>query len=156
VAVGPGALQDWLVSMHPVERPRAWRTLLRFSSTCQGSGLWSAPHSTTSTGRSGWVVMQVHDDHGCPWCGTIVASRPYDVQESVVQDLPFGEHPLVVVWRKRRYRCAQDWCEQQVFTERSAEIVGRRRSTQRLRRKLAEADAEFRPYRRVAAEYRVS
>ena len=102
------------------------------------------------------VVMQVHDEHGCPRCGTIVAGRPYDVRESVVRDLPFGEHPLVVVWRKRRYRCPQEWCEQRVFVERSDEIVGRRRSTQRLRRKLAQADAEFRPYRRVAAEYRVS
>jgi transposase len=50
------------------------------------------------------VVMQIHDEHGCPRCGTIVAGRPYDVRESRVRDLTFGEHPLLVVWCKRRYR----------------------------------------------------
>jgi transposase len=102
------------------------------------------------------VIMQRVEEHGCPRCGVLVGGRPYDVRESRIKDVPFGERPLVVVWRKRRYRCPERACLQRIFVERSEQIVFRRRSTERLRRKLAEADAECRAYSRVAAEYGVS
>jgi hypothetical protein len=43
---------------------------------------------------------------GCWW-----AAGQYDVLE--------------LIWRKRRYRCAQPRCAQQVFTERSAQVPPR-------------------------------
>jgi transposase len=53
------------------------------------------------------VIMQVAVEHGCPRCGVLVGGKPYDVRESPIKDLPFGERPLVVIWRKRRYRCLE-------------------------------------------------
>ena len=102
------------------------------------------------------VIMQVAGEHGCPRCGVVVGGKPYDVRESRVKDLPFGERPLTVIWRKRRYRCPEPACEQRIFVERSSEIAPGRRSSERLRRALARADAECRAYARVAAEYGVS
>jgi transposase len=102
------------------------------------------------------VIMQALNEHGCPRCGVVVGGDPYDVRESRIKDLPFGERPLVVIWRKRRYRCPEPVCAQKFFVERSDVIRSRRRSTERLRRALARADAECRAYSRVAAEYRVS
>jgi transposase len=99
--------------------------------------------------------MQSVDEHGCPLCG-VVADVVFDEREQRVKDVPFGERRLVVVWRKRRYRCGERACAQRVFVERSDEIAFRRRTTERLRRKLATADAECRAYARVAAEYGVS
>jgi hypothetical protein len=71
-------------------------------------------------------------------------------------DLQFGERRLIVVWGKRRYRCLEQACPQRVFVERSDEIRFRRRTTERLRRKLATADAECRAYAQVAGESGVS
>lgn len=102
------------------------------------------------------VIMQLDGEHGCPRCGVLVGGKPFDVRESRIKDLPFGERPLIVVWRKRRYRCPEPACPQKVFTERSGEITPGRRSSERLRRALARADAECRAYSRVAAEYGVS
>jgi transposase len=102
------------------------------------------------------VIMQTASEHGCPECGVVVGGKPYDVRESVVKDLPFGERRLVVAWRKRRYRCPESACARKVFVERSEQIAFRRRSTERLRRKLATADRECRAYARVASEYGVS
>ena len=53
------------------------------------------------------AVMQVDDEHACPRCGVLVAGKPYDVREMRVKDLPVGHRPLLVVWRKRRYRCLE-------------------------------------------------
>lgn len=102
------------------------------------------------------VIMQTVGEHGCPRCGVVIGGKPYDVRESRIKDLPFGERPLVVIWRKRRYRCPEPRCGQKVFVERSEQIVHRRRSTERLRRALARADGECRAYSRVAGEYGVS
>ena len=65
------------------------------------------------------VVMQVADEHPYPRCGVLAGGRPYDVREMAVKDLPIGDRPLQVVWRKRRYRCRERACPQRVFTERS-------------------------------------
>lgn len=102
------------------------------------------------------VIMQDALEHGCPRCGVVVGGRPYDVRESRIKDLPFAERALVVIWRKRRYRCPEPSCLQKLFVERSGEILPRRRSSERLRRALARADGECRAYCRVAAEYGVS
>lgn len=51
--------------------------------------------------------MQAAGEHACPRCGVLVGNRPYDVRESPIKDVPVGHRPLVVVWRQRRYRCAE-------------------------------------------------
>ncbi len=103
------------------------------------------------------VVMQVADEHACPRCGVLVGGKPYDVRESRVKDLPFGHRPLEVIWRKRRYRCAERRCPQRVFTERSGQVPPRCRLTARLRTRLEQAASRSaRALSDVAAEYGVS
>ncbi|HLZ36716.1 MAG TPA: transposase family protein, partial [Mycobacteriales bacterium] len=103
------------------------------------------------------VVMQTADEHACPQCGVLVGGRPFDVRESRIKDLPMGHRPLEVVWRKRRYRCAERGCPQRVFTERSEQVPPRHRLTARLREKLERAaSGSARALADVASEYRVS
>ena len=103
------------------------------------------------------VVMQAAEEHACPRCGVLVSGRPYDRRESRIKDLPFGDRPLEVIWRKRRYRCPETACKQRVFTERSEQVPPRHRLTGRLRATLERAaSASARALADVAAEYRVS
>src|SRR5512135_1564406 len=103
------------------------------------------------------VVMQTAAGHACPRCGVLVGGKLYDHRESRVKDLPMGSRPLLVVWRKRRYRCAQRGCPQQIFTERSAQVPPRYRLTGRLRSRLEQAaSGSARALSDVAAEYGVS
>ncbi len=102
------------------------------------------------------VVMGQGDQQACPGCG-VLAGRPYDVRESRVKDLPFGQRPLTVIWRKRRYLCREPVCRRRVFTETSDQIPSRHRLTGRLRAKLeAAASGSARSCVDVAREYRVS
>ncbi len=102
------------------------------------------------------LIMQVAVEHRCPRCGVLVGGTPYDVRESRITDVPFAERALVVIWRKRRYRCLARSCRQKLSVERSSEIAPRRRSSERLRRVLARADGQCRAYSQVAASYQVS
>src|SRR5512142_2241620 len=103
------------------------------------------------------VVMQRAAEHGCPRCGVLAGGKPYDVREMRVKDVPMGHRPLEVVWRKRRYRCGEPACPQQVFTERSVQIPPRRRLTLRLRARLEEAASRSaRAMYDVARDYGVS
>jgi transposase len=109
------------------------------------------------TGVRRVVVMQVAEEHACPRCGVLAGGKPYDVRESRIKDLPFGHRPLEVIWRKRRYRCAEPRCPQRVFTERSAQVAPRCRLTGRLRTRLEQAASRSaRALSDVAAEYGVS
>ena len=76
----------------------------------------------TALGVRRLLVMQSADEHGCPRCGVLAGGKPYDVRESRIKDLPFGPRPLLVIWRKRRYRCVEPRCSQRVFTERSMQV----------------------------------
>lgn len=103
------------------------------------------------------VVMQRVEEHGCPRCGVLVGGKPYDQRESRIKDLPMGHRRLEVVWRKRRYRCAERRCPQRVFTERSMQVPPRCRLTARLRARLEQAaSCSARALSDVAAEYGVS
>src|SRR5512134_3985291 len=76
---------------------------------------------------------------------------------SRIKDLPMGHRPLEVIWRKRRYRCAERGCPQRVFTERSDQVPPRHRLTARLRARLESAASRCaRALSDVAAEYGVS
>ena len=98
--------------------------------------------------------MQRAAEHGCPRCGVLVGGKPYALRESRIKDLPVGHRPLVVVWRKRRYRCPERRCAQRVFTERSVQVPPRHRLTGRLRDKLEKsASGSSRALSDVATEY---
>jgi len=103
------------------------------------------------------LIEQIAGEHPCPRCGVIVGGKPYDVRCSRVKDLPVGHRPVAVIWRKRRYRCAERRCGQRVFTERSAQIPPRHRLTGRLRARLEQAaSTAARAISDVAGEYGVS
>ena len=120
-------------------------------------GFWVVSVEVTPLGLRQVIVMQVADEHACPRCGVLAGGKPYDVREMRVKDLPVGHRPLLVVWRKRRYRCLQSRCPQRVFTERSEQIPPRHRLTRRLRQRLEHAASRSaRALSDVAAEYGVS
>lgn len=91
----------------------------------------------------------------CPDCGTASRSVKANVTTRP-KDLPYGEAPLVVVWRKRRWRCRQPGCPRESFTEQIAQLPARARTTGRLRRAVATAVAVGRSVAEVAAAHRLS
>ncbi len=102
------------------------------------------------------VVMGLAAEHACPGCGVLVA-KPYDHREMVVKDLPIGQRPLHLRWRKRRYACSEGACPRRTFTETSTEVPPRHRLTGRLRAKLeSAASGSARSISDVAGEYGVS
>jgi len=54
-------------------------------------------------------------------------------------DLPYGQDPVLVSWRKVRWRCPEQACPRGSFTEAIAEVPAGARTTARLRRSIAHA-----------------
>ncbi len=92
---------------------------------------------------------------GCPKCG-VVSTSVKQYRTTRPRDLPYGEEPLAVRWRKRQYRCLEESCPRRAFTESIAELPPRARLTGRLCRHAAAQVASGRSVSAVAAEYRVS
>lgn len=68
---------------------------------------------------------------GCPGCGTRALSKGRrDVR---VRDLPAGGRRVVVVWRKRIWRCADSDCDVATWSERTEAIAPRASMTERAR-----------------------
>jgi transposase len=78
---------------------------------------------------------------GCSGCG--VRASAHGRRKVVVRDLPAGGRPVVVVWSKRVWRCAEADCEVRTWSEGHPAIAPRAVLTERAR-----ADA----CRRVGAE----
>jgi len=101
------------------------------------------------------VVTTVSSAAGCPACGVISTSvRQYRTTRP--RDVPYGEEPLAVRWRKRQYRCREDGCPRKAFTESIAEVPPRARLTGRLCRLIAGQVAAGRSVSAVAGQYQVS
>ena len=101
------------------------------------------------------VVTAASSAAGCPQCGVIPASvKQYRTTQP--RDLPYGEEPLAVRWRKRQYRCREAACPRKAFTESIAEIPARARLTGRLCRQVARQIADGQSVSAVAARYQVS
>jgi transposase len=118
-------------------------------------------HVERVTGKGGQVVRLAHvatavsSAAGCPECGVISRSvRQYRTTRP--RDVPYGEEPLAVRWRKRQYRCLEEACPRKAFTESIAEIPPRARLTGRLCRQAARQIASGRSVAAVAAELSVS
>lgn len=101
------------------------------------------------------VVTTERSAAACPECGVFSASvRQYRTTRP--RDVPYGEEPLAVRWRKRQYRCLEVACPRKAFTESIAEIPPRARVTGRLCRAAARQVASGRSVAAVAAELGVS
>jgi transposase len=83
------------------------------------SGEWRLVVQTTAT-----VV-------GCPGCG--VRAQAHGRRTVKARDLPAGGRPVVLVWRKRIWRCREPACEVRTWTERVAAIRPRAVLTERAR-----------------------
>ncbi len=110
---------------------------------------------------SGAAVRLVHlvttasSAAGCPQCG-VVSTSVKQRRTTRPRDLPYGEEPLAVRWRKRQYRCREQACPRKAFTESIAEVPPRARLTGRLCRQLASQVSSGRSVSAVAAQYQVS
>ncbi len=123
-----------------------------------GVGVQRAERATGTDGRAVrlvHVVTTASSAAGCPQCG-VVSTSVKQWRTTRPRDLPYGEEPLAVRWRKRQYRCQEAACPRTAFTESIAEIPPRARLTGRLCRQLASQVASGRSVAAVAAQYRVS
>ncbi len=101
------------------------------------------------------VVTTASSAAGCPQCG-VVSTSVKQHRTTRPRDLPYGEEPLAVRWRKRQYRCREQACPRKAFTESVTEIPARARLTGRLCRQLARQVASGRSVSAVAVQYQVS
>jgi transposase len=113
------------------------------------------------TGEHGELVRLVHlvtvasSAAGCPACG-VMSTSVKQRRTTRPRDLPYGEEPLAVRWRKRQYRCREQACPRKAFTESVPEIPARARLTGRLGRLAARQVASGRSVSSVAAELGMS
>jgi transposase len=113
------------------------------------------------TGEQGETVRLVHivttasSAAGCPQCG-VISTSVRQVRTTRPRDLPYGDEPLAVRWRKRQYRCREAACPRKAFTESITEIPPRARLTGRLCRLAARQVGSGRSVSSVAAELSMS
>lgn len=103
--------------------------------------------------RNGTIEVQVEYRRSsavCPECG-YRSRNVHDRRWQRKLDMPLHEQPLVLVLRKRRFRCPQ--CRK-VFTEPDEVCGWRRRTTERLRHRLYE-DVRRQTIKSVASRYGV-
>ncbi|NKY21039.1 ISL3 family transposase [Tsukamurella spumae] len=68
----------------------------------------------------------------CPSCG-VASTAVKDHAVTHPRDLRYGDDAIRLRWRKTRYRCRNDACDQVTFTEHVGQVPARRRTTSRLR-----------------------
>jgi len=61
------------------------------------------------------LVETVPRVEGCRSCGVVAV--PHRRREHLLRDAPFGHRPVVVMWRKRMFRCAEPACPVGTFSE---------------------------------------
>jgi transposase len=67
----------------------------------------------------------------CPSCG-VISDRVHSRRPQRLRDVPVAA-PVEVVWAKRRFFCDEYLCPRRTFTEETAQVPRRARSTRRLR-----------------------
>lgn len=113
-------------------------------------GLRIVAQRRTAAGELEVTVIGAQTRAPCPACGQLSAKQ-HDVRSRRKRDVTLGAFPVVLILRKRRFRCFT--CER-VFTEVDTACGWRRRTTARLRETLGE-QAQSRPVAHVAAAYHV-
>jgi transposase len=68
---------------------------------------------------------------GCPSCG--VMAIPHGRREHLVRDVPAAGLPVLLVWRKRIWRCAEPACPRRTWSETTRAIRRRAALTERAR-----------------------
>jgi len=81
------------------------------------------------------VVQTTAELVGCPRCG--VRAEAHGRRTVRVRDLPAGGRPVVLLWRKRIWRCTEPACGVRTWTERVAGIGPRAVLTERVRAEAA-------------------
>ena len=61
------------------------------------------------------LVQTAERVQGCRSCGVVALTHRR--REHLLRDAPFGHRPVVVMWRKRIYRCAEPACPVTTFSE---------------------------------------
>lgn len=70
-----------------------------------------------------WMLVETTADFvGCPHCGVRAVGHGRSVVQ--VRDLPVSGRPVRLVWKKRRWRCADPDCAGRSFTETSELVEG--------------------------------
>ena len=92
--------------------------------------------ATALLGMNGFVVLSHTEENGelwllvettaevvgCPRCGVRAAGHGRSVVH--IRDVPIAGKPVRLVWRKRRWRCADQDCEQKTFSEDPPQVTG--------------------------------
>ncbi|MDA8271548.1 MAG: transposase family protein [Actinomycetota bacterium] len=71
----------------------------------------------------------------CPICGSV--AEPKDRRTSTIRDLPIGNKPLVILWKKRVWSCTNPDCPQVTWTETADWVSSRHSLTNRAKLDLA-------------------
>ena len=83
-----------------------------------------------------WLAVESTEDRTwCESCG--VRAIGHGRRRVVVRDLPLAVRPVVLVWAKRLWRCAEPACATRTWSEESEEIAPRAVLTERARMEIA-------------------
>lgn len=82
-----------------------------------------------------WLQVETTADlAGCPACGTPAVG--HGRRRVKVRDLPIAGRPVVLVWAKRLWRCADADCETSTWSEQADAIAPRAALTERARAEI--------------------
>ena len=84
-----------------------------------------------------WLFVETRADRAwCPSCG--VRAIGHGRARTMVRDLPIAGTATVLVFARRRWRCAEELCEKKTWSERVDAIAARASLTERARARLAD------------------
>ncbi len=86
---------------------------------------------------------------GCPQCGVVATA--HGRRERLVRDIPAGGRAVLLVWRKRIWRCDQRLCPKRTWTETTAAIRARAALTEQARWWACRRVVEGTPSRRCGS-----
>ena len=82
-----------------------------------------------------WLAVETTEDRA--WCVTCgVRAVGHGRRRVVVRDLPITDRPVVLVWAKRLWRCAEPGCPARTWSEECDEIAPRAVLTERARAEI--------------------
>ena len=76
------------------------------------------------------IHVETTIESGCPSCG-VIGTRRHSRRKQRIRDIPLAG-PVEILWSKRRFFCDESECPRQTFSESTAEVPRRARSTRRL------------------------
>jgi transposase len=83
-----------------------------------------------------WLAVETTEHRAWCWsCG--VRAVGHGRRRVVVRDLPLADRPVVLVWAKRLWRCAEPACPARTWSEESDQIAARAVLTERARAEIA-------------------